>query len=97
MAAKTRLLVVSHFEGHAPGDRIVSAAEIERVLETHPDYVLREAVAAETAPTKAEVKAAGVGPDTEARVAAGLPAGPLPAADEAKSPKTTRVTINDKG
>ena len=95
MAAKFRLLVLSNFEGHVAGDRITGAAEMERVMASHPDYVLRESVAADTEPTKAEVKAAGPGPDTEARVAAGLPAGPVKASD-AEKPKTTRVTINDK-
>lgn len=89
-----RLLVKEAFDGYVPGDRITGATQIERVLATHPDYVLQEAVVAATEPTKAEVKAAGAGPDTEARVSTGLPAGPVKAAD-AEEPKVTRVTIND--
>jgi hypothetical protein len=86
--ASTRLLVTGNFEGYVPGDRISGASEIERVTRDYPDYVLREKLVADSEPSKAEVKAAGVPAETQARVDTGLPAGPLPAADE--KPRVTK-------
>lgn len=94
------LLVTVDFGRYAAGESIIDADEIKDALATHPEYVLRVPAAEETKPTKAEVRAAGVPPETEVRVEAGLPAGPLPAADEAPpkslTARTTRVSINDK-
>lgn len=90
--AKTRLLVTEAFGEYRPGDRITGSAEIERVLATHSEYVLREKVVADSEPTKAEVKQEGVPPETEARVEVGLPAGPVKA-DDAKPARRTSHTL----
>jgi hypothetical protein len=91
--AKVQLLVKEPFEDYAFGARIVDAKEIERVTRDYPDYVLREKLVADSEPTKAEVKAEGLPAETQARVDTGLPAGPLPAADEAKPRVTKNVAL----
>lgn len=41
-----RLMVKEPFGDYAPGDRITNPAEMKRVLASHPEFVLRERVAA---------------------------------------------------
>lgn len=91
--AKYQLIVKEPFEAYVFGDRISGATEMARVTAEYPDHVMRESIAAETEPTKAEVKAAGVPVETQARVDVGLPPGPVPAADEKTPARTKNVTL----
>ncbi len=83
MAAAKCLLVKGDFLDHRFGDRITDPATIRQVLQTHPDFVLREAV---TEPVPIE-KNATSHPDAVAAKKA--------AADGLPAPKRTTHTLND--